>query len=663
MPLCPMPRALARRSIAAALAALLALAGTVSPAGAVRIMNHNPLNWSGTSGVARVPYMLSILRNVQPDIVVLQEMQDQAGVNLYRDSVLNFLEPGQWVAGPFIEGPDTDSALLYKPSKWTFLDVVVVPTSLRNVYRYHMRLAGYTSAEAEAYFYVFHLKASTGFEAQRAYEMRLIRLDADALPVGSHVMFCGDYNVYTGTEPAFVKALQDTASNVGRMKDPINKVGSWHNSVALAITHTQSPRRLQFGGGATGGMDDRFDFILESYNLDDGVGMDLDKSTYHSYGNDGLHCCDAAINDPPTNAAIGQLNADSLMNASDHIPVVVDVIVPAKLGLSAPALAFGTVIIGAPASLPISLSNPAETPGDGLDYSMAVPAGFSGPSGPFAIPAGGTGSAHGISMDTATPGVRSGQLAISSDAPDTPLVNVPLSGTVVAHAQASLDSMEVAVLDTLDFGTQQAGGFNDLPALVWNRGYGALQAMLRVNTAAVTGDAAARFALVEPFSPVLLGAEAGSFDVHFDDTGLDADSTFQVTLTFTTADDPGLPGATAQANLSYLLLAHVTANTVGVEPAGPPTATVLYAPTPNPVRAGRLSLRFDLAQPGRATIALFDVRGRFVALLADGERPAGRHSVTWNGLDAGHRAVTNGVYFARLVTQHGAQTKRFLMLQ
>ena len=37
--------------------------------------------------------------------------------------------------------------------------------------------------------------------------MRLIRLNADALPAGSHIVFCGDYNVYTNTEGAFVKAL------------------------------------------------------------------------------------------------------------------------------------------------------------------------------------------------------------------------------------------------------------------------------------------------------------------------------------------------------------------------------------------------------------------------------------------------------------------------
>jgi hypothetical protein len=81
------------------------------------------------------------------------------------------------------------------------------------------------------------------------------------------------------------------------------------------------------------------------------------------------------------------------------------------------------------------------------------------------------------------------------------------------------------------------------------------------------------------------------------------------------------------------------------------------------VRAGRLSLRYDLAQAGPVSIELYDVRGRRVAVLVGGESPAGRHVATWNGLDAAHRPVANGVYFARLLTMQGTQNRRFLMLR
>ena len=663
MPFSPLLRAPARRFVGTVLATVAVVLVFAPPAGAAKLMNYNLLNWGGVSGVARVPNMRLITEAVAPDLIVTEEMTDQAGVDLYLNSVLNANEPGQWAAGPHTEGPDTDSGIFYKPSKWSLLDVFILPTELRHVYRYHLRLAGYTSPGAELYAYVFHLKASTGFEAQRAYEMRLIRRNADSLAVGSHVVFCGDYNVYTSSEPAYVKAMQDTATNIGRMKDPINKPGSWNNNMSLAPYHTQSTRRLSFGGGANGGMDDRFDFILESYNLDDGVGLELDESTYKAFGNDGLHCCNAAINDPPTNAAVGQVMADTLMTASDHLPVVATFIVPSQLGLGTNAIAFGTVIVGAPAVLPLAVSNTADTPGDALDYTLGAPTGFSAPTGPFTIPAGAPGLAHSITMDTSTPGVRSGQLDLTTDAPDFPHATVALSGTVVAHATPSTDSLAVAVADTIDFGSQEAGGFNDQPAFVWNQGFGALQSRLLVNGAEITGEAAARFSLVEPFAPTLLELDAARYDVHFDDSSILADSTFEARLTFHGADDPALPGAAARGDVSYVLMAHFTVSLVGVEPDAPPTATLLYAPSPNPARVGRIALRFDLAEAGRASIELYDVRGRRVAVITDGERPAGRHTVAWNGLDEARRPVASGVYFARLVTARGAQSKRFLVLQ
>src|SRR5207302_10994091 len=125
-----------------------------------------------------------------------------------------------------------------------------------------------------------------------------------------------------------------------------------------------SPRTAQFGGGSTGGLDDRFDFILESYNLADGQGLDLLPSTYQAYGQDGHHL-NLAVNAAPTNAAVGQTIADALMNASDHLPVVVDAQVPAILQAAA-SLDFGTMLVGTAASRDLTVANLATAPGDAL---------------------------------------------------------------------------------------------------------------------------------------------------------------------------------------------------------------------------------------------------------------------------------------------------------
>jgi hypothetical protein len=138
--------------------------------------------------------------------------------------------------------------------------------------------------------------------------------------------------------------------------------------------------------------------------------------------------------------------------------------------------------------------------------------------------------------------------------------------------------------------------------------------------------------------------------VHFDDAGATSDTTYEATLTFDTADDPSLPGAVAQAQIVHTLLARVTSATVDVDPrSGSVTATVLYAPRPNPAPLGRSIVRFDLVQAGRVRLALYDVRGREVARLVDGEVAAGAHARAWDGRDAQGRVVPGGVYFARLI--------------
>jgi hypothetical protein len=73
----------------------------------------------------------------------------------------------------------------------------------------------------------------------------------------------------------------------------------------------------------------------------------------------------------------------------------------------------------------------------------------------------------------------------------------------------------------------------------------------------------------------------------------------------------------------------------------------LAAPSPNPLSVGT-TLRFGLSAPGPVRVALYDVAGRRVALLEDGYRETGEHTLVWNGRDDAGRRVSPGVYVARL---------------
>jgi hypothetical protein len=72
-----------------------------------------------------------------------------------------------------------------------------------------------------------------------------------------------------------------------------------------------------------------------------------------------------------------------------------------------------------------------------------------------------------------------------------------------------------------------------------------------------------------------------------------------------------------------------------------PTELVLGGAAPNPFNP-RTTVRFELPRSGRATLELFDVRGRLVTTLVDADLAAGRHEVVWRGADAEGRAVASG---------------------
>jgi hypothetical protein len=95
---------------------------------------------------------------------------------------------------------------------------------------------------------------------------------------------------------------------------------------------------------------------------------------------------------------------------------------------------------------------------------------------------------------------------------------------------------------------------------------------------------------------------------------------------------------------------------VGERP--PIEAGVVLAPvSPNPSR-GDATLRFLLAEPAYVTLAVYDVGGRQVARLADGEIAAGSHTVRFDAT-----TLPAGVYHAVLRSGGRVLTTRFVHLR
>jgi flagellar hook capping protein FlgD len=75
----------------------------------------------------------------------------------------------------------------------------------------------------------------------------------------------------------------------------------------------------------------------------------------------------------------------------------------------------------------------------------------------------------------------------------------------------------------------------------------------------------------------------------------------------------------------------------------------------NPLRQGSAVINLTLAKADRVTVKIFDVSGRLVRTLADGQMfKAGRvdPALTWDGLDNGGRQVARGAYFVSIKYQN-----------
>ena len=298
---------------------LLVLIALPALAGEFTLVAYNILNYPGSTGAARAPYFRTVLTDIAPDVMVCEEVVGTNGRDYFLNNVLEVMNPGEWSVGPFADGPDSDRAIYFKTDLFSILDSGNLATDLRTI---DWWLVEVTESGDQFYMYSLHLKASTGStnEARRLSEVTVMRAHMDTLPDGVNVIVGGDFNIYYSDEPAWQYMR---GAGFSQLLDPINTEGYWHNNISYAPVHTQSPRTLQFGGGANGGMDDRFDFILCNDDMQNGDDLEILPATYKAFGNDGNHFNLAIIDG--TNGVVTAEVANALHEASDHLPVVVNV--------------------------------------------------------------------------------------------------------------------------------------------------------------------------------------------------------------------------------------------------------------------------------------------------------------------------------------------------
>jgi hypothetical protein len=94
-----------------------------------------------------------------------------------------------------------------------------------------------------------------------------------------------------------------------------------------------------------------------------------------------------------------------------------------------------------------------------------------------------------------------------------------------------------------------------------------------------------------------------------------------------------------------------------VEPASDREALRIALTGPNPV-TGQVKLTLETADPRRVSVRVYDVAGRRVATLLDGECAPGMHELIWSAED-----VASGVYFVRAWDGRNEAASRVVVLR
>jgi hypothetical protein len=302
-----------------------------------KTMFYNILNYPTAPPQNRNTILKDILNTFEPDIFMVCELESEIAA----DDILNYSLGDinkNYLKANFVSNQSyvsTDSnlqqELFYNSDYFTLTNQEEILTNIRDINHYTLKLNTTNQASNPIYLEVFvtHLKASQGTtNEQKRLEMVTEFTNAlNNLNPNSYVVFAGDFNFYTSSENGYQKILD--LNNHVIMKDVMNlnnNLQSWHNNYNWKAIHTQATRlsNSDFNGyGASGGLDDRFDFITFSENIINNSEINYVQSSYKSYGNNG-NCYNKRIDDNSCTGNFDFTLRSNLYLMSDHLPVVAE---------------------------------------------------------------------------------------------------------------------------------------------------------------------------------------------------------------------------------------------------------------------------------------------------------------------------------------------------
>jgi len=94
----------------------------------------------------------------------------------------------------------------------------------------------------------------------------------------------------------------------------------------------------------------------------------------------------------------------------------------------------------------------------------------------------------------------------------------------------------------------------------------------------------------------------------------------------------------------------------------PQPVAMLEQNSPNPFNP-QTTIAFEVSRGEDLVVAIYDLMGRRLRVLAEGMHASGRHEVTWNGQDTHGHAMASGTYIVRLDSESGSEARKVMLVR
>jgi len=105
-----------------------------------------------------------------------------------------------------------------------------------------------------------------------------------------------------------------------------------------------------------------------------------------------------------------------------------------------------------------------------------------------------------------------------------------------------------------------------------------------------------------------------------------------------------------------------TATRIDPPRSGVPDSYALYQNYPNPFNP-TTAIKFEIPDQGLVNLSVYNLLGQKIRNLVGEVKPAGVHSVEWDGTDELGNPIPSGIYFYRMTSTGFSDIRRMILMK